>query len=360
MAQPYHKALTLLIFSLIITNCSQKQRSTGPITIQNNILAHTTTQPKPAFIDPEQIPDNIEKSETPDPFAHEPLSTPQQELTPVTVFVHGTHFGINRSLVRALDCPLGLTGAQIQGNKYVIGKIPYTLNEAASDEFPLKSFYLYGWGGELDFEKRKEAAEDLYKHLKKLNRPITVMGQSHGVNVILHLAEVAQEHNDSDFKIDRAILLAGPVQEATEHLVKSPIFKQVYSFYSTADMMQILDPQGTYKSTKKISKEKNKKVPLLSKRTFDPAPNLIQVRILLDWQGPSHLDFILKRFIKRLPEVLHLVDKAALDAPILGQETHYIVNIPRMQHRKPHIVPKDQMPLYIPRSDRKRKSGQPL
>lgn len=247
-----------------------------------------------------------------------------------TIFVHGTLFGLSW-LVRLLDCPLGLTLAEEQGDKYVLGRIPYLLNAAAPLMFPLNKFYLWGWHGELSFDGRKEASHELYHAIKPINGPKTIIGQSHGCNVALNLAKISQQHRDKDFAIDLLILLSGPVQEANSHLVSSPIFKKVFSLYSAADLLQVLDPQGLYAETQKLKK----KTKFFSEKLFKPAPNLVQAEIIINDKSPSHLDFITAKFIKYLPDIIELLDDATKDKTNY-EEFHYKINIPLMG--KPHFV----------------------
>ncbi len=250
-----------------------------------------------------------------------------KEEKPLIVFIHGTLFSAYRWLVHWLDCPLGFAPATKQGNKYFLGRIPYILHEAAPDAFPLDSFYLYGWSGSLNFDARKKAAHKLYHELKKHKRPLIVIAQSHGCNVALNLAQIAQEHKDSEFVVDKLVLLACPVQEHNAHCVKSPVFKQVFSLYSTSDIMQCLDPQGMYKKTKELLKSSTKKVPFFSQRTFEPALNLTQARIILNGSGPAHVDFILKKFLIHLPNILKELETATSTSRIKEEEPHYTVTI---------------------------------
>lgn len=255
------------------------------------------------------------------------ISKEEIEQKPLVVFIHGTLFSAYRWLVHWLDCPLGFAPATKQGNKYFLGRIPYILHEAAPEAFPLDSFYLFGWSGSLNFEARKKAAHQLYHELKKHKRPITVIAQSHGCNVALNLAQIAQEHKDTEFIIDRLVLLACPVQEHNAHCVKSHLFKQVFSLYSTNDIMQCLDPQGIYKKTKELLKSGNKKIPFFSQRTFEPASNLTQARIILNGSGPAHVDFILKKFLIHLQTILKELEAATHASRMQREETHYTVTI---------------------------------
>lgn len=266
----------------------------------------------------------VHKSEIPMKFSTTDLNQHS------TIFVHGTLFGLSW-LVRLFDCPLGLTPAAYQPNRFVLGRIPYILHQASPTMFPLHKSYLWGWHGELSFPARMSASHKLYHALKRIEGPKTVIGQSHGCNVILNLAKIAHKHKDSNFFIDRLILLTGPVQEVNAHLVNSPIFKKVFSLYSSTDLLQILDPQGLYKETKKLKTPTK----LFSEKTFKPAPNLVQAEIVILEKGPSHLDFIKEKFIKHLPDIIELLDKETTNSTDY-QTFHYKINIPLIG--KPHFV----------------------
>lgn len=217
----------------------------------------------------------------------------------ITIFIHGTLFALT-PLIHWLDCPFGLNLATNQTSKYFIGKIPFILNKMDNNEFPLETFYLYGWSGKLNIDKRLQAAKELYNKIKKLKGKITIIGHSHGCNVAINLAAIALEEGDKEFKIDRLILIAPPVQKIYSFLLSSEIFKKIYSFYSTSDFIQILDPQKKYFHTRKL----NIPIPFFSERIFDPQPNLIQSKIVINKRGPSHLDLMLERFLKHLPRIL--------------------------------------------------------
>ncbi len=260
----------------------------------------------------------------------------------VTIFIHGTVFpGISRlmghkekrrGLYHYSANPRRLTGRQRLGR---------VLHTAAPDEFPVENFYKYYWSGELTLSARKKAAEELYALLKNHKGPCTLIAHSHGCNVSLHLAECAHQKDSVDkdslvleplFTIDRLILLAPPVQEATAHLVHSPVFKRVYSCYSTADLVQVADPQGLHN----VSKSFDSKLPLFSKRTYAAGTHLTQAQILMKEKGPSHRDFILPEFFGQLPQIMKLLDgvqatgkdQVMINVPFKGQEPQLIEDNP--------------------------------
>lgn len=217
----------------------------------------------------------------------------------ITIFIHGTLFPGLRQLVQIFDCPLGLIPANTRKNRYLLSRIPYIVSEAASHEFPFDSFYLYGWSGRLNIQARMKAAEELYLKVRDFKGSLTIIGHSHGATVALLLARAAQKYNDTTFKIDKLILLACPVQEATADYVTSSTFKKVFSLYSATDLVQIADPQGFYAPNT---------LSFFSRRIFNPAPRLIQAQILINGRSPFHITFMLKRFLEKLPAVIALLE----------------------------------------------------
>ncbi len=187
-----------------------------------------------------------------------------------------------------------------------------TLTNNAPDQFPQEDLYFFGWSGKLSIEARIEAAEELYdlilakrdEYIKKdgVAPKIQIITHSHGGNVALHLAEVQNRRNRT-FIVDELILLACPVQERTKPLIQDPMFKHIISFYSKLDLIQILDPQGL-QDMKKIwlgTKKRNSDTPFFSERRFPDQNNLTQVQVKINGRAITHLEFILKKFVRRLP-----------------------------------------------------------
>ncbi len=221
------------------------------------------------------------------------------------------------------------------------------------------------WPGTITFPSRLQAAEKLYNVIKTHKGPITIIAHSHGCNVALNLAYWAEINNDETFKVERLILIAPPIQEVTKPLATDKYFKEVYTFYSSADSLQVADPQALYWESYGWT-EPSTKVPFFSERTFPPAPHAIQTRVLQDWQSPNHLQLMLTRFIRKLPVLLKLVKIAATTEPFECTKNQFIVNIPPLDF-PPHLVSAGELRNhYVPRGNyyrykqlKKRSSLQP-
>ena len=269
---------------------------------------------------------------------------------PVTIFVHGTKESIISKVVHKLDYPYGIVSATDVEANSVLSRLPRHLHEACPEEFNINNFYFYGWHGKLNFRSRYKAAYRLYNILKKHKGPKTIITHSHGCGVALYLAMCAENDNNPDFYIDRTVFLAPPVQVATKHYVHSPIFREVYSFYSSSDIMQVSDPQGIYWESYAYTSD-DTRVPFFSKRTFDPTPNIMQTRILADRQSPGHLLFMLGRFIKHLPCMMSMVKQRAEDGGYEELRNLYIINIPLCNLPLEFLTKKDLKGKYVPRSN---------
>ncbi len=268
------------------------------------------------------------KRKLPDRKISNVLAT-NQSKKPVTIFVHGTLPPVLNHFCHTFDIPLGLTPASNLKRKYVQARIPFFLNKADAQQFPLNSFYVYGWSGGLNYKARKHAAEKLYLNLKQSKAPLTLIGHSHGCNVILLLAELAKEHNDNHLTIERVILLAPPVQQITAHYVKHSIFKRVYSFYSAGDLLQVLDPQGLQAHHIKM-RSYNSATSLFSHRLFPSSPNLTQIRVLFDNKyDPWHLSFIFPKFLMNMPAILNDLDSRITN----NTNDHFLCSIRKIKSK---------------------------
>lgn len=267
----------------------------------------------------------------------------------VTIFIHGTKESLISKMVHKLDYPYGVVQASIVQANSVLSRIAHTLCKACPEEFSLDSFYFYGWHGKLTFSSRYAAAERLYSVIKNHKGHLTIMTHSHGCSVALYLAALAEKDQNSTFKVDRLILLAPPVQVVTKHLAHAPTFKEVYTFYSTADFLQIGDPQALYWESYAYTPA-DTKIPFLSDRTFDPAPNIMQTRIMLDRQSPGHLGIMLSRFIKHIPCLMTMIHERASHGGYEQCRNFYTINIPPCGLTPTFLCENDIKGTYVPRS----------
>ncbi|MEX2438170.1 MAG: hypothetical protein WD449_02860, partial [Candidatus Babeliales bacterium] len=115
--------------------------------------------------------------------------------------------------------------------------------------------------------------------------------------------------------INELIVLACPVQEKTSHLTQSPLFKNIYSIYSTMDHIQWLDPQWLHRNSKTF----------FSERLFEPQANLKQIDIIIDTWGIFHINFLFETFNRLLPKIINSMK--ALDHGGSTAESHYIMHL---------------------------------
>ena len=291
----------------------------------------------------------------------------------VTVWVHGTSgealFPFKRTTKtikrierRACEAPLGLHNAGKIPSFYYQKFIAKTISDADPEEFPFEHFYIFGWSGALKRGARKAAGLHLYKeidvltqnYLKRYGKKpiITIISHSHGGNVVLESALQGREKNP-DFCIDRAILLACPVQRKTAVGIDNGVIIKPYSLYSPKDYLQILDPQRIPYlidflklaiRLKPLHELKNslahiKQTPLFSARRFSAIKEIPQVEIHWQKQAPwteqdlllyesyggwvkktvnswpikngralLHIEFIHHSFLSKLPHIIKAID----------------------------------------------------
>ena len=259
----------------------------------------------------------------------------------ITIFIHGTtplkYLIFKPLLIKAFfSCPEGLIKANDIERNIHVKKIAQVISESAPKQFPLETFYLFGWSGKLSFTEREKTSIELYEEIKKIVKKhkseveIQLITHSHGGNIALNLAKIP----DPQIKIDKLILVACPVQQRTASLISSPIFKQVYSIHSHTDIFQVIDPQGL-KDLREMACEgiKNislKKIPapnmFFSHRHFEPSDNLSQVHVYFKKRGLFHLDFLLSRFLKQIPEIINRADKTVKSAKNKNKEISLLLD----------------------------------
>lgn len=257
------------------------------------------------------------------------LST--NDTKPITIFIHGSLPGWLRPLLSYLDLGIGFYRASdLKKSRWFLGKAGWWLNEGDPEQFPLEDIYLYGWQGPLSYEVRDKAAEALYVMLKDYKGPITIIGHSHGGTIGLLLAKIAEQHHDTQFKVNRLVTLGTPVLAASKPYLDSSTFNQIYFLYSTWDWMQNLDPQKLYSATQKLGK-----IPFFSERIFADRPHAIQARISSGRISPGHYDFGTPGFLHRLGEILNVLGMVAKKARIEDGPSHVLIKV---QSNKPVLV----------------------
>lgn len=270
------------------------------------------------------------------------------ENRPVTIFIHGTLYPFLDLLIRMFDCPVGLTPALKQGPTFIHGRIPFILNQADPVTYPIESAYVFGWSGRLTFEARRRAAQCLYRELKKINGPITIVAHSHGATLVQLLVEEVAKYNDNDLKIKKLIMLGCPVLSGTEEYVCSPIFERVISLYSRGDSTQVRDPQILSQENRRLTSLKGRWTPLFTTRFSPCCPNVIHRRILLGRRNMTHMDFIYKPFLTRLPAILKLIDESYEQGYRNTDDKEHIINIPFDRCLPPELMVKEKIDVPNP------------
>lgn len=240
----------------------------------------------------------------------------------ITVWIHGTR--LFKLLAHPIDeyvhaaPPTGLHLATSLSHKHRLLAVAKALATVAPDRFALDHFYVFGWSGNLSFADRETAAQKLYSELKELvaryhvqhgiTPRIRLITHSHGGNVALNLAKI---QNPADgITIAQAILLASPVQKETASYANDPFFEKVYALYSTMDNLQVMDPQGMYKTAHNSTRHLE-----FSKRRFAPHAHLRQAKIKINGHGIPHIGFVTRGFINYLPSILDTLDTWEAENP---------------------------------------------
>ena len=237
-----------------------------------------------------------------------------QKVANVTIWIHGTRLLPKWMANRYFESDPGLNTAEAVNKKFYMRTVVETISASESKKHPFDDFYVFGWSGDLSFKQREKAAQDLHDSLLKLiekykslnlQPKITIISHSHGGNVALNLVKFLQ---CDDLEIDNLILLACPVQNETKQFIKHKIFKKIYSFYSSMDVFQILDPQGLHGFNKNQDKDSKCYLPLFSERRFECHEKLCQVKIKINGRGVLHSEFLSQRFLRMIPQIIGAID----------------------------------------------------
>lgn len=237
----------------------------------------------------------------------------QNSAPTITIWVHGS-----KTLPTALykfvgfDMPLGLNPANTLIKTHQPKRFIDTL--CNNDQLIAKEhLYLFGWHGALEPSLRKSEAQKLYTAIEQLlteykkthdcTPAIRIITHSHGGNLALNLAHVADERGSHSFTIAELILLACPVWDVNKACIDHALFERVYNLYSNLDILQCIDPQGRYDVSQQLGN-----TPLFSDRRFDPHAKLIQAEI--DCLFPTqHGLFLFRPFLPNLQQVKQLIDQ---------------------------------------------------
>lgn len=198
----------------------------------------------------------------------------------ITVFIHGTmHQSIRHQpcLYQSdLLLDLGIVGINIEAwntkeepsesDHYAAFHIINAFHTCAATHLESQQtkrhYYVFGWSGELSKDAREKASEQLYwavnseYHRLSANHAhieIELYGHSHGNQLIFHLANIRNNHQEHTWTVDRAILSAAPLHYEMARHAFHPLFHSVINIYSEGDMIQTLDfisvPHGACKKT---------------------------------------------------------------------------------------------------------------
>ncbi|MCL5875376.1 MAG: hypothetical protein M1114_02815 [Candidatus Dependentiae bacterium] len=230
---------------------------------------------------------------------------PVKPAPQVTVWIHGTQLTPKVVMPNFFHREIGLNPALVYAERYHLRKIAESFNTQDSELYPLENFYIFGWNGKLSFVERQRESQELYYELMNLYDiyhekygvapHMRLITHSHGGNVALNLARVKERNHP--LIISELIMLACPVQAETMHLINDPLFKKIYSFYSEADLIQVIDPQGLYHNTIQSHA-------LFSKRLFPQHPHVCQIKTKFSKRGLAHVEFLLIKFLRHLPNIL--------------------------------------------------------
>lgn len=248
----------------------------------------------------------------------------------VTIFVHGTLFSKDLSY-KTCFLTIDELGAQPfelsrrWGSGMITSRSLKALSQKDPIQFPAEHMRYCSWSGAWDFAVREQVARELYEYIKSLCAgglcEITLITHSHGGNVALMLAAIAEGESDFCPMIDHLILLACPVQPQTSAYVRSPLFKKVLAIHSSGDSIQIADPQGIYDVKKQNPGIRAHELPRLmhahvkkggaifsGRRFSDTRVTHVSIRCAIPYttstRGPAHIEFIWPTVLSALPRII--------------------------------------------------------
>lgn len=337
-------ACILCVFSMyILTGCAPSQKTKAPKK-ENGMKKQSSACSKPIQEDrSSEAKSSVKENRNSENNANSrdiEKSIENTSKKTVTVWVHGTRLLTKFGAQELFYSPDGMKAVKDIPENYHMHKIAKKLSELNNERFQFENFYLFGWTGKLSFEKRKEAAKELYKALVELAKEykklygqyptFRIITHSHGGNVALNLCNFYDE--STPFVVSELVLLACPVQERTKIGIECPLFERAYSFFSKGEFLQVIDPQGLYQG--------NKIYPLFSKRVFPDNVKLSQAEIKMYGRPILHVEFLLGHFLYKLPSMLDALDKE-----------HQLI----LEHKNPGNIKQDYVIIDLKKKRRKKK-----
>lgn len=241
------------------------------------------------------------------------INSPENSSSPpITIWIHGTIFFKKSPNYYLYHKNPHLIKAGLLPKESHLRQIADIIHNEDKNAFPLEHFYMFYWSGHFSIRERKAAAEKLHHSITDLIKEyhkeygiypiIRIIAHSHGGNLALHMAQIKSD--ESAPIVDTLVLLACPVQHKTMHLIDAPMFKRIYSLYSSFDLVQVLAPQL---HTPAIIKKKGRhryKIPTFSSRLFPEHSHVIQTKIKVNNIPVSHTYFSHAEFASMLPHIL--------------------------------------------------------
>lgn len=295
-------------------------------------------------------------------------------LVHVTIWIHGTRgisflpLGFSKKVLeteqRMCYCPEGLRHASSIDQSLHHGNVAYILSQADAHQFPFEHFYTFGWSGYANPTARKQAGFRLYKEIIELKKnylkigmvpTFTIITHSHGGNVALNIARFALD--EDAHLIERLIVLGCPVQKETASFAQHPVFARVYSFFSSADLLQVVDPQKLYpwrfgikdafktRSLEPLKKayHESRRIPFFSKRLFPTGHKIHQVCVAWQHNAPwqdddfrcfGHHENIIRKLIKQTQKPRGLLHIEFMMPLFFKRLSHLLTCAHELNHQK--------------------------
>lgn len=236
----------------------------------------------------------------------------------LTIFIHGSILKLPILYNAKKHSPDGLAHFDEIHDKHGYKRVLRYLNEVDPQKFPKENLYMFAWCGSLKSRNREPQGTRLYNELmnvinnykKKYNvtPKVRMITHSNGGSIALYTGKEAKRQNNKSYKVEELVMLACPVQYITYRLIPQRAFRKIFSIYSMSDWVQTMAPQSYHSNVNPAGCTKCL-TPLFSGRCFPTYPNLIQAKIRLNNRGISHSAFLRHKFMKKLPEIINILNK---------------------------------------------------